>query len=164
MQKEVNLLNNEEQDNQKTDNQDPMKYQQFIPEFPTRPPGPPGPGPGRPPGSPGLEPGRPPGGQPPSAPPSFIPRLPREEDRQMQSGPTGFRGPGGGRIIDFRRSARDFRGCINRFTYIWLFNGNNFWFYPISIGRNTIEGFRWRRNRWEYDRIFINRILFHLCF
>jgi hypothetical protein len=62
-----------------------------------------------------------------------------------------------------RRRPRNFRGCMNRFTFIWLTNGNNFWFYPVSIGRNTIEGFRWQRNRWEYDRININRILFHVC-
>jgi len=36
--------------------------------------------------------------RPPSAPPSFTPQLPREDDQQLLSGPTGFRGPFGGRI------------------------------------------------------------------
>lgn len=168
----VNSLN-KDKDNQRADNdnkQQPMKYQQFTPGPPFGPPGPgpgrplgpPGPGPGRPPGPPGPGPGRP-GGQPPSAPPTFTPQLPREEEGQLLSEPSGFRGVGG-RIIDFRRRPRDFRGCMNRFTYIWLINGNNFWFYPVFIGRNAIEGFRWRRNRWEYERIFMNRILFHQCF
>lgn len=116
------------------------------------------------PGFPGFGPGQArPGNQPPLAPPDFTPQLPREE-QQLLSGPSDFRGPFGGRIIDFRRRPQDFRRCLNRFTYIWLVNGSNFWFYPVFIGRNHIEGFRWRRNRWDYDRININRILFHLCF
>ena len=162
----------------------PVRYEQVFPGFPPgtgpgqrpgtgtgqRPPGFPQTGPGQmPPGFPGQQPGFPgpgqarPGVQPPSAPPNFTPQLPRDE-QQLLSGPSDFRGPFGGRIIDFRRRPRDLRGCLNRFTYIWLLNGSNFWFYPVFIGRNTIEGFRWRRNRWDYDRININRILFHLCF
>ena len=159
---------NKDKDNQRADNdnkQQSMKYQQFNQGPPFGPPGQRQPGPGRPPGTPGASPG--PGrtqGQPPSAPPSFTPQLPREEEQQFFSGPSDFRGPNGRRVIDSRRRPRDFRGCMNRFTYIWLINGNNFWFYPVFVGRNTIEGFRWRRNRWEYDRISTNRILFHLCF
>ena len=158
---------NKDQDNKKVDNkQQPMKYQQFMPgppfgapgqRVPGRPQGPSGQGPGIPQSPLGQGPGR-----PPSAPPTFTPQLPREEQQQL-SGPSGFQRPGVG-IIDFRRRPRDFRGCVNRFTYIWLINGNSYWFYPVFVGRNTIEGFRWRRNRWEYDRIFTNRILFHLCF
>ena len=201
MQKEVKLLS-KSQDKQRADNnQNPMKYQQFVPGFPIRspvspgqgqqrpgqrpsesqgpgqgqrPPGFQGPGQGqRPPGfqgpgqgqrPPGFQgPGRP-GGQPPSAPPSFTPQLPRESDQELLSDPSGFRGPSGGAFIGFRGRFRDFRGCMNRFTYIWLTNGNSFWFYPVFASRNTLEGFRWRRNRWEYERININRILFHLCF
>lgn len=184
-------------DNQTSNNYDnkkqPIKYQQFVPpgqRQPSRPPAPPGfgpgpdrpsgpePGPGRPPGPPGFGPGpdRPPGppgfgpgpgagrppGQPPTAPPNFTPQLPREESQQL-SGPSEFGGVFG-RRSNLGRTPRSFRGCMNRFTYIWLINGNNFWFYPVSASRNTIEGFRWRRNRWEYDRILVNRILFHLCF
>jgi hypothetical protein len=163
----VNSLN-KDKDNQSVDSDNkkqPMKYQQFTPGPPFGPPGQRQPGPGRQPGPPFGPPGqRQPGpGAPPGQPPSFTPQLPREEEQQLLSGPSDFRGPGG-RVIDFRRRPRDFRGCVNQFTFIWLINGNSFWFYPVSIRRNTIEGFRWRRNRWEYERIFTNRILFHLCF
>jgi len=155
---------NYNQDNRKA-GQGPVRYEQVFPGFPpgSRPQVPPGRGPEtqQPPGF-GPGPVRP-GMQPPSAPPGFTPQLPREE-QQLLSGPSDFRGPYGGRIIDFRRRPRDFRRCLNRFTYIWLVNGSNFWFYPVVIGRNTIEGFRWRRNRWDYERLNINRILFHLCF
>ncbi|NLJ97528.1 MAG: hypothetical protein GX321_10290 [Clostridiales bacterium] len=156
-----------------------VKNQQFTPRTPgpnQRPPGMPGLGPGqrppgmpgpgqRPPGmpGPGFGPGRP-SAQPPSAPPRFTPELPREEEQQLFFEPSRDGGPFSRRIMDFRRRPRNFRNCLNRFTYIWLVNGNNFWFYPIFQGRNTIEGFRWRRNRWEYDRINLNRILFHSCF
>ena len=102
--------------------------------------------------------------QPPSAPPAFTPQLPSEEEQQLFSGPRGFMGSDSRRIFDFRRRPRNLSNCMNRFTYIWLINGSNFWFYPIFVGRNSIEGFRWRRNRWEYDRLLTNRILFHLCF
>jgi hypothetical protein len=142
---------NKDQDKKSDYKKEAMKYQQFTPGPPSGPPGQRQPGLGSPPS------------QPPSAPPSFTPQLPREEGQQLLSEPTGFSGSGG-RIIDFRRQPRNFRSCLNRFTYIWLLNGNNFWFYPVFIGRNVIEGFRWRRNRWEYERISFNRILFHLCF
>lgn len=174
---------NKDQDNKSADNeQQPMKYQQFTPGPPFGPPGQRGPGPGGPPGQrpgrppsppeqrperpsrpPGQGPERPPG-RPPTAPPSFIPQFPSEGEQELFFGPQGFRGPYRGGVIDFRRRPRDFRGCMNRFTYIWLINGNNFWFYPVFVGQNRIEGFRWRRNRWEYDRLLTNRILFHLCF
>lgn len=154
-------------DNQRADfYQQPMRYQQTFPGFP---PGSPGQRPSGTPQTPGQRPtsppgmGQRPGAQPPSSPPAFTPQLPREE-QQLLSEPSDFRGPFGGRIIDLRRRPRDFRGCVNRFTYIWLINGNNFWFYPVFVGRNFIEGFRWRRNRWDYERININRILFHLCY
>lgn len=165
MQKEVKLLS-KSQDKQRADNnQNPMKYQQFVPGFPIRSPVSPGQGQQRPGQRPSESqgPGRP-GGQPPSAPPSFTPQLPRESDQELLSDPSGFRGSSGGAFIGFRGRFRDFRGCMNRFTYIWLTNGNSFWFYPVFASRNTLEGFRWRRNRWEYERININRILFHLCF
>lgn len=98
---------------------------------------------------------------PRTAPPNFIPEGPG-----MGQGPESFgaplgreqRGRGG-----FQRPM-DLRRCINRFTYIWLVNGNNFWFYPTFVDRQFVFGFRWRRNRWEFDRINRRRILFSRCF
>ncbi len=34
------------------------------------------------------------------------------------------------------------------YTYIWLRNRQAFWFYPDSIGRESIAGFRWIGYRW----------------
>lgn len=155
-----------------------LRKQQFTPGRPTPPPGPPGRDRQPPSGPPGRDrqppsgpPGRddgpsfgPPGVRPPSAPPNFTPDLPRMEGQQPFTGPGGSAQFGRGGVI-IGGGSRNFRGCLNRFTFVWLFNGSNFWFYPVAIrGTQFVEGFRWRRNRWEYDRININRILFFRCF
>lgn len=146
-----------------------IKNQQFFPGGPGR-----GPGetPGRGPiGTPGrgpetTPPGQGVGRQPLSAPPNFTPELPRMEGQPF----VGQRGDGRDRsqdqfgLGDFFSRPGNLRRCLNQFTYIWLFNGNNFWFYPINIRGPFIEGFRWRRNRWEFDRFNMNRILFFRCF
>lgn len=133
---------------------------------PTRPSPTPGPG-QRPPTGPTPGPGqRPPvgptppglGQQPRTAPPDFTPQGPfMERGAGNQQYRERFRG-------DMRTRPRDFYGCLNSFTYLWLVNGNNFWFFPISIDRQFVIGFRWRRNRWEFDRINLNRIFFFSCF
>ena len=79
---------------------------------------------------------------PKMAPPNFTP----EFQQEMM-----------GRPMDIRR-------CLNRFVYIWLINGNSFWFFPIFVGRDQIIGFRWRRNGWMYDRINLRRIAGFRCF
>ncbi len=55
------------------------------------------------------------------------------------------------------------RGCLFRFTYIWL-NRDQFWFFPTFVGRNSVAGFRWRRNRWVYFGIDLNRIQSFQCY
>lgn len=55
------------------------------------------------------------------------------------------------------------RGCLFRFTYIWL-NRDSFWFYPVFIGRQSVAGYRWRRNRWVYFGIDLDRIQSFQCF
>ncbi|GGN55730.1 hypothetical protein [Oceanobacillus indicireducens] len=117
------------------------------------PPGGPGSGGGWPPGGPGVGPGGGPGGfpgqgqqqvGPPSAPPpNFTP-----QQSQFQ---TFAVDPGG------------IRGCLFRFTYIWL-RRDQFWFYPTFVGRNSIAGFRWRGNRWVYFGIDLDRIQSFQCF
>ncbi|RNB63438.1 transporter, partial [Brevibacillus centrosporus] len=92
----------------------------------------------------------PPGGfpPPPSAPPP----------RRTPSSP-GERGFGGTRTIDARR----FSPCLFRFAYVWMRNGNSFWFYPVFISRNFVAGYRWRFNRWVYFGTNLNRIAYFTC-
>lgn len=57
------------------------------------------------------------------------------------------------------------RRCLYRFTFIRLINGRGFWFFPTFVGRNSVAGYRWRRNqfRWEYFGIDLNRIRSFRC-
>ncbi|OMD97046.1 transporter [Paenibacillus odorifer] len=117
------------------------------PGGPGVPGGPGGPGgPGFPGGTPGQFPGGAPGGvQAPTAPPpQFVPQM---------SSTTFAIDPGG--II---------RRCLFRNTYIWLNNGEQFWFFPVFVGRNSIAGFRWNGFFWSYFGIDLNRISSFTCF
>lgn len=105
-------------------------------------------GPPGPPGFPGFPPGQPGGGQqaggpPTSPPPSFTPQ---------QQVTTFAVDPGG------------IRGCLFRFTYIWLRNGRSFWFFPTFVGRNSVSGWRWRNFRWVYYGTDLRRISSFQCF
>lgn len=127
------------------------------PGFPGGAPGVPGGFPGMPgfpggfPGGPGGFPG---GGQgqlqsPTSPPPSFTPQMTTLQQQQFT------RGGGVGGI----------RRCFFRNTFVWMRNGNSFWFFPMLAFGNQIIGFRWRGTRgWVYDSINRNNILFFQCY
>jgi hypothetical protein len=109
------------------------------PQFPG-PPGLPGP---QFPGSPGL-----PGSQIPQAPtappPPFIPQ---------QAVATPFAvDPGAIRL------------CLFRNTFIWLSNGEGFWFYPIFVGPRSVAGFRWNGRFWTIFGIDTRHIISFTCF
>lgn len=119
-----------------------------LPGFPGQP-GPPGfPGQPGPPGFPG-----PPGGQqgqpgqpvaPSSPPPGFIPQ-------QTMAQPLA---------VDPGAISR----CMFRNTYIWLWNGNQFWFFPIFLGRDSVAGFQWNGRFWMYTGISLRSIQSFTCF
>lgn len=54
--------------------------------------------------------------------------------------------------------------CLFRYTYVWLRNRQQFWFYPIFVGRRSIAGFRWNGFRWVYFGIDLRRIQSFTCF
>lgn len=117
-----------------------------LPGGPGGPGGPgfPGGGPGGFPGTPGSPGGAPGGVQAPTAPPpQFIPQL---------QASTFAIDPGG------------IRRCLFRNTYIWLNNGEQFWFFPVFVGRNSVAGFRWFGYFWGYFGIDLNRISSFTCF
>lgn len=117
---------------------------------PFGPPGFPG-GPGGWPGGPGGGGGFPgpgqgqqqQGGPPTSPPPGFTP-----QQAQFQT---------------FAVDPGAIRGCLFRYTYVWL-RRDAFWFYPVFVGRNSIAGYRWRRNRWVYFGIDLDQIQSFQCF
>lgn len=64
----------------------------------------------------------------------------------------------------FAVDAGTIRNCIGRFTYIWLDNGNEFWMFPIQVGRRSVAGFRWMpRFGWTYIGVSLDRIDFFTC-
>ncbi len=119
------------------------------PGFPSGPPsfGPPmGPPSGFPSGPPSFGPpsGGPPGGQmPTSAPPEFVPFMPT-----WQQGSSGI------------------HSCLFTNTYIWTFDGANFWFFPIAVTRDQIFGYRWssRNRRWSFRVVNRRNIIHYQCF
>jgi hypothetical protein len=56
------------------------------------------------------------------------------------------------------------RGCLYRFTYVWLNNRNSFWFYPTYVGRTSVAGYRWRGRNWVYYGTDLNRIRSFQCY
>lgn len=40
--------------------------------------------------------------------------------------------------------------CVHQYTYIWLWNGESFWFYPISAEQGQVSGYRWNGFFWTY--------------
>lgn len=97
---------------------------------------------GQPGGFPGMQ-----GPPPPGPPPNVIPQPPTQQ----------FAAQMGGRWSISR--------CLFRHTYIWLLNGRSFWFFPLTVTRNQVIGFRWRnRGGWRYSVINRDEIFTHTCF
>ena len=73
-------------------------------------------------------------------------------------------GPGGGPGNPRPRPPHlKLRPCQGRFTYLWLNNGAEFWFYVQAVTPRYLFGWRIRRGRWEQGRIALNRIETFYC-
>jgi hypothetical protein len=93
---------------------------------------------------PGQGPGQgPTAGPPTSPPPSFVPQ---QQAEAFAVDPGGI------------------RRCLFRFTYVWLRGYNQFWFYPVFVGRNSVTGYRWTGFRWIYFGISLRQIQSFTCF
>lgn len=55
------------------------------------------------------------------------------------------------------------RLCLFRNTFIWLSNGEGFWFYPIFVGPRSVAGFRWNGRTWLIFGIDLRRIISFTC-
>ncbi|MCL2354220.1 MAG: hypothetical protein FWC69_06300 [Defluviitaleaceae bacterium] len=53
--------------------------------------------------------------------------------------------------------------CLYSNTYVWLSNGQGFWFFPTFIGRRSIAGFRWMHNHWVYKGFDLGMIQAFFC-
>lgn len=90
--------------------------------------------------------GPPPSQGPPPPPPTFTPQM-----QQATISPTAV-DPGA------------ISGCRGRYTYMWLRNGDNFWFYPTFVGRNSVSGYRWNGWFWMYAGVDLRQITSFTCF
>ncbi|MEE6451021.1 collagen-like protein [Gottfriedia acidiceleris] len=124
----------------------------FFPQYRTFPgfPGQPGGFPGQPGGFPGI-PGQPGGGghggsqgQPTAPPPSFTPTMSQATTFAIDPGAIA--------------------GCRFRNTYVWLNNGEQFWYFPTFVGRHSVAGWRWIGWRWVFFGIDTRRIRSFTCF
>ena len=73
--------------------------------------------------------------QPQSPPPTFIPPKPTTPSY----------------IID----------CVYNNTYVWLINGEGFWFYPTRVEYGEVSGYRWNGVFWMFygiDPRFIDAV------
>ncbi|WP_018757601.1 hypothetical protein [Paenibacillus terrigena] len=96
---------------------------------------------------PGGSPQGPSGTQAPtSPPPQFTPAMP-----QAQAGVFA---------VDPGAISR----CLFRNTYVWLNNGQQFWFFPVFVGRDSVAGFRWNGFFWMYFGVDLRQIASFTCF
>ncbi|WP_113928038.1 hypothetical protein [Bacillus sp. P14.5] len=54
--------------------------------------------------------------------------------------------------------------CLFRYTYIWLENGHQFWFYPVFLGKRSIAGYRWDGSRWVFYGVTLRQIESFVCY
>ncbi|RYG74208.1 hypothetical protein EU245_03060 [Lentibacillus lipolyticus] len=87
---------------------------------------------------------------PNSPPPPFTPQQPQSLQAQ-------------GDVGVFAVDPGAIRGCLFQFTYIWL-RWDAFWFFPIYVGRHSIAGFRWQRNRWVYYGVDLDNVQSFQCY
>ncbi len=116
-------------------------------------------------GLPGLPPSGFPGpGFPPSPPPGSLPGGGQQQEGPPSSPPPSFTPQLQQGISPFAVDPGAIRGCLFRFTFVWLNNGHSFWFYPTFVGRTSVAGWRWRNFRWTFYGTDLRRIRNFQCF
>lgn len=55
------------------------------------------------------------------------------------------------------------RPCIRKFSYLWLDNGSEFWFYVQAVTPRYVIGWRMRNGNVERGRIALSRIEAFYC-
>jgi hypothetical protein len=86
--------------------------------------------------------------QPPGPPPNIQPTL-----STTQGGPST-------KAVD----PGSIRGCLYRYTYMWLRGRQRFWFYPTYVGRRSVSGWRWYGYRWVYYGVDLDRVESFQCY
>ena len=53
--------------------------------------------------------------------------------------------------------------CLYSFTYLWLNNRQQFWFFPTFVGRRSVAGYRWMHNNWVFMGFDLRTISSFFC-
>ncbi|WP_127588390.1 hypothetical protein [Paenibacillus koleovorans] len=53
--------------------------------------------------------------------------------------------------------------CLGGYTYLWLRNGDNFWFYLTYVGRHNVLGYRFFGGRWNHYSVELREIVSFSC-
>ncbi|MCR3760099.1 hypothetical protein KYB31_14065 [Clostridium felsineum] len=53
--------------------------------------------------------------------------------------------------------------CTDKYTYLWLNNGDAFWAYIVYIGTQSISGWRYERGVWRQFGVNLSQIKSFLC-
>lgn len=40
--------------------------------------------------------------------------------------------------------------CMYEYTYVWLVNGESFWFFPTRVEYDGVSGYRWNGRYWMF--------------
>lgn len=57
----------------------------------------------------------------------------------------------------------DLQNCLYRFTYLWLRNDDNFWFFLTTIGESRVYGYRFFGGRWNNYSVDLRDIVSFYC-
>ena len=117
-----------------------------------------------------------PSGPPPQGIPGFPPSFPQQGQGQGQGPRTRtvehHRTPPPSfvpaqtqsqQVSTFAVDPGSIRCCLFRFTYVWLRNRQQFWFYPIFVGRQSVSGFRWNGFMWVFFGVSLRQIESFTC-
>ena len=83
-------------------------------------------------------------GAPTAPPPSFVPA----ETQQVGA---------------FAVDPGSIRGCLFRYTYVWLRNRQQFWYFPTFVGRTSVSGWRWNGFSWVFFGVSLRQIQSFTC-
>nr|WP_229666759.1 hypothetical protein [Paraliobacillus quinghaiensis] len=99
----------------------------------------------------------------PGSPPPFAPPGQGQEAGPPSSPPPNYVPAQTQQAQTFAVDPGSIRGCLFRFTYVWMRGFQQFWFYPIFVGRNSVSGYRWNGFRWVYFGTSLRQIQSFTC-
>ncbi len=95
---------------------------------------------------------------------AFMPPFGPPPGTTVQQGPTLPPPPFEPPISAFAVDPGAISRCLYRNTFVWLTNGNRFWFFPTFVGRFSVTGFRWTGRFWVIFGISLREISSFSCF